>query len=451
MGEGTVNQEGPFFRRFFDLLNESRLRYAVLRNWELLPDSLGGSDLDLLTDSTESARAVLGLAEQAAKEHGGMITSLYSVEATVLTLAGRENNGAWWGLHIDIFSGLTYFGIPYFSTTDVLDEAIFEDGRFYRCSSLGDVVAFLKECLHNKRTKKDYYTCACSAYRKNPGSIAKAFQGYYSNECGNLFLGLFEKECSPAEIRRVARILVKGLRAKYFLSTSWYRFLRVKAGNIFRRSLRTCKPPGYCVAFLGTDGAGKSCIISEVKPFLTRMMHSKTVYEHLRPNLLPAIAQLFGKPCSIGPTTDPHAGKVSGRAGSLARVLYYAVDYCLGYWVKIYPIIVKRPTIVVFDRYFYDYLIDPKRSCVNMPKLVIEFISVFIPAPDLVVCLGTDPGTIHTRKPELPYREIARQVGELQAFSGKNTRAVWIDTGCSIEESVNKTLDVITSRMADRY
>ena len=451
MDEVEANFEGLFLSRFFDLLNQNKVRYAVLRNWEALPASLGGSDLDLLTDSVESAQAIVGFAKLTAEEHGGMITSLYSVEATVLTLAGKNKNGVWWGLHIDVFPGLTYFGIPYFSAEDVLNEAIMEDEIFYRCSELGDVVSFLKECLHNKRTKKHYYPSARLAFLKNPESVVKAFRGYHESTCEKSLVGLLEKECTTDEIRRISGKLVKGLWVKQLLSTNWHRFLWVKAKNFLRRTARIFKPPGYCVAFLGTDGAGKSSIINEVTPFLTKMMHHETIYEHMRPNLLPAIAQLFGKANSIGPTTDPHAGKVSGGMGSLVRLLYYLVDYCFGYWLKIYPILVKRPAMVVFDRYFYDYLIDPKRSCINLPKWVIELVGVFVPPPDLIVCLGTDPETIHIRKPELPYREVARQILVLNTFCKINKRAIWIDTGCSIEESVDKALEAITSRMGDRY
>jgi hypothetical protein len=51
---------------------------------------------------------------------------------------------------------------------------------------------------------------------------------------------------------------------------------------------------------------------------------------------------------------------------------------------------------------------------------------------------------IHARKPELPLDEVARQVADLRRFCEKNKRAVWIDTGCAIEESVDKALGAIT-------
>jgi thymidylate kinase len=168
-------------------------------------------------------------------------------------------------------------------------------------------------------------------------------------------------------------------------------------------------------------------------------------------DLLPSIARLFGKPVKEGPVTDPHGSKPSGFFGSFLRLSYYSLDYVLGYWLKVYPALVKQPTLYIFDRYFYDYYIDSRRGMVSLPKWLIKLYGIFIPSPDVILCLGADAEAMHARKPELPLEEVKRQVKELQAFYKSNKRAVWIDTGCSIEESVDKALEVITSRMAARY
>lgn len=420
----VTSPEKAFLCRFFDLLNRKNVRYAVMRNWQGLPDSLGGSDLDLLTDSKESAKLIVKLVEVTANELGGMITSLYEVEATIMTLAGKKLDGTWWGGHIDIFLELTYFGIPYFSTKDTLDEAIFENGWFYRCSGLGDVVAFLKECLHNGQTKKDYYSQARSAFIQNPELVKNATHGYYTKKSAAWLPYLLEKKRTSDEIRFASRKLVQGLWLRSLSSAGWSWLLRVKSKNTYRRVARIFSPPGYSVTFLGTDGAGKSAIISKVTPFLSRMMHQETIYEHMRPNFFPSIARLFGRPLKEGPTTDPHASKPSGFIGSLARLLYYSLDYIFGYWFKVYPVLIKRPTLYVFDRYYYDYPIDPRRSRISLPRWIIKAIGFMIPQPDLILCLGTNPKVIHARKSELPLEEVQRQVNELRRFCEKEKRAV---------------------------
>lgn len=209
--------------------------------------------------------------------------------------------------------------------------------------------------------------------------------------------------------------------------------------------------PGFTVAFLGTDGSGKSTLIESVTAPIGRMLHSKVHYEHLRPNMLPSLARLAGKPQKEGPTTDPHGGKVAGRISSLVRFAYYYVDYVVGYWLKIYPILVKRPSMVFFDRYYYEYMIDPRRCAVRLPRGWARFWSWFIPKPDLILCLGGDPEKIYARKPETSLEEVQRQVAELKCFCDGNKRAVWIDTTTSIESSRDAALMAITEKMAARY
>lgn len=208
------------------------------------------------------------------------------------------------------------------------------------------------------------------------------------------------------------------------------------------------------ITFLGTDGSGKSTIINAIMPTLNEAFHDGVHYEHMRPNYLPSLAVAMGKKKKGEPVTvctDPHAEKPSGFFGSLLRLSYYMTDYTYGYFRKIYLDKSIKTHVWIFDRYYYDYLIDPRRGRIKLPKWIISFYGCFVPTPDIIICLGTDAEKIHQRKPELPLEEVKRQVKELQRFTRKNKKAVWIDTGCSMEESVDKTMEVILSMMAKRF
>ena len=58
---------------------------------------------------------------------------------------------------------------------------------------------------------------------------------------------------------------------------------------------RLLKHPGFTIAFIGTDGSGKSTIINKISPILNQAFHKSIFYEHMRPNKLPSLAKLFGK------------------------------------------------------------------------------------------------------------------------------------------------------------
>jgi len=206
------------------------------------------------------------------------------------------------------------------------------------------------------------------------------------------------------------------------------------------------------IAFLGTDGSGKSTIIDAIRPYLNQAFDGKFYYEHMRPNKFPSIARLMGKKEDfITAVTDPHAQKPSGFFGSLFRFSYYYIDYTLGYFLKVFRRKKSESCVWIFDRYYYDYLLDQKRARIHLPQSLIKLGAFFIPKPDIIICLGTDAEKIYARKPEISFQEVERQVKALKEFSSQNKRAVWIDTGVDIETSKQACLEHITDFMANRF
>lgn len=74
-----------------------------------------------------------------------------------------------------------------------------------------------------------------------------------------------------------------------------------------------------------------------------------------------------------------------------------------------------------------------------------------VPTPDLIVCLGAEAEIIHNRKTELPLDEVERQVNELKKFAKSHKKAVWVDTACSVNESVTQTMREILNMMSSRF
>tara|TARA_B110000902_G_scaffold242890_1_gene294644 strand:+ start:797 stop:1456 length:660 start_codon:yes stop_codon:yes gene_type:complete len=202
----------------------------------------------------------------------------------------------------------------------------------------------------------------------------------------------------------------------------------------------------YSFAFLGTDGSGKSTIISHITPVLNNVYPDTVYYEHLRPNLFPSIARLLGKKDEFNdPVTNPHSKNPSGTFGSLFRWSYYLLDYTIGYGLKVFPKKIFTSCVWIFDRYYYDYRLDKRRTRVDLPDWVLKFGQWIIPEPDIIFCLGADPEIIFARKPELPLEEVQRQVEKLKLFSIDKKKAIWIDTSDSIEKSVEDVILAINN------
>lgn len=199
------------------------------------------------------------------------------------------------------------------------------------------------------------------------------------------------------------------------------------------------------IAFLGTDGSGKSTIIEAICPILSEAMNMEVKYEHLRPNYLPSLGVALGKRTkeaeeNFGPVTNPHNSRPSGFVGSMMRLFYYLIDYTYGYYKKVY---LSKGLIWIFDRYYYDYLIDPLRYRIKIPSVIIRIFGHIIPAPDFIFCLGGDPVAIYSRKPETDIKEVTRQVSALRTFCNNSNRSYWVDTTQDIDSSVSDVLLIL--------
>ena len=196
------------------------------------------------------------------------------------------------------------------------------------------------------------------------------------------------------------------------------------------------------IAFVGTDGSGKTTVMNAVLPELEKSIGAKFIVHHLKPDFLPPLGRFRGVKHEEGYVcTNPHGSKPSGFWGSCFRLAYLTLDYVLGYWFKVRPK-TKSPDVAgwIFDRYAYDMLIDPLRFRLKLPQWLVKMALDVIPNPDVVVCLGGDAEKIHARKPETSLEEVQRQVAELKKFFDGNNRAVWIDTTTSIEDSCNAAM-----------
>ena len=179
---------------------------------------------------------------------------------------------------------------------------------------------------------------------------------------------------------------------------------------------------GRFVALIGPDGCGKSTVADGVIAQLEqRFGPAEARRFHLRPGLIPPLARLvrpwrwFEAPSDC-PVTDPHGSAPSSALPSLGRLLYYAGDYVAGYPVRVFPHARLRSGLVLFERYYYDFVVDPRRARIGLPTTVMRSLMPLIPRPDVTILLSAPAEVIHARKQELPIGEIARQVREYRAL-----------------------------------
>ena len=157
---------------------------------------------------------------------------------------------------------------------------------------------------------------------------------------------------------------------------------------------------GVWVAFLGPDGSGKTSVIEAVERLLAPQFQAVKRY-HLRPH--------WGRRRPVdAPVTDPHARPARHAAASLAKLGLWWADYVLGYATRIRPQL-ARATLVTFDRYYYDVLVDPQRYRYGGSLRLAALGGRWLPRPDVIIVLDAPAEVLRHRKREVSLAETTRQ------------------------------------------
>ena len=203
---------------------------------------------------------------------------------------------------------------------------------------------------------------------------------------------------------------------------------------------------GIIVTFSGVDGAGKSTILESVRQSLQMKYRQRVVVLRHRPSLLPILSSIrYGKQNAERKTTEvlPRQGKNNSKISSLFRFAYYYLDYLLGQFY-IYFRYAFRGYTVLYDRYYFDFIIDSKRSNIVLPKSFLKLFYYFLFKPNVNVFLYAAPEIILSRKRELSSEDIQSLTAEYRELfdelskGGKTKKYMVINN-----TDLNLTLDIV--------
>jgi thymidylate kinase len=440
------SSETPFLVNLFEQFNEAGVSYCVLRNYENLPYMTGDSDIDMLIAEEHFDNANQILQSVASSFNGKCISKMVGYHFLCNAFCGHYE-GKWWAMRFDIFSYAGICDYQIFPVRHVLARSFVHNDVRVANRNDSAILSFLKEVIGC--ASKKYMQDAIDAFARESQTYIPLFENVFGHEiCQNNVVGLLSG--AESDFLKTKKTLRRALSQTFFRKYL-FKMLKMILDRWRFRMARIQNKPGVCIAVLGPDGVGKSTIIEQIRPVIEKALHTKAIYRHLRPGFLPSLNVLFGGRDVEATASNPHGSKPSGFIVSLLRLSYYTTDYVVGYWLKVFPKIARQPCLYIFDRYYYDYHFDPARSRIALSQWIIKLFGIFIPRPDIILCLGAEPKMIHARKPELDIEELCRQTKRLKHFCDGNPVAVWIDTGQELEISLDQAIDAVTSRMADRY
>lgn len=185
-------------------------------------------------------------------------------------------------------------------------------------------------------------------------------------------------------------------------SNFWH---RLKDGVLYAIDSLTHLLPrkGIVVTFSGVDGAGKSTVIENLRHGIEKGMRQKVVVLRHRPSLLPILSAFrYGKKQAEkrAAHTLPRQGKNKSSYSSLLRFGYYFIDYFFGQFF-VQARYVWRGYIVLYDRYYFDFINDSRRSNIQLSPQFTAWWYRLLVKPKLNFFLYADPQTIVKRKQEL--------------------------------------------------
>ena len=194
---------------------------------------------------------------------------------------------------------------------------------------------------------------------------------------------------------------------------------------------------------LGPDGVGKSTLIEHLTHALLPPFRHHRVF-HARPMLL------WRREYS-GPNNVPHGKPPRSLVASIAKLLALLPDYWLGYWSG-YKAPACPISLVVFDRYFHDLLVDPLRYRVSAPTWLPKFLSRFVTPPELLfLILDAPEEVILSRKREVPPKELRRQRAAYVRLSDNLPNALLINNCVGLDRTISDASRAVVEHLARRF
>lgn len=428
-----------FVEQFFSGMASRGVRFCVLRNHAGLPDTNDGADIDLLVSPKQVDLAMTLLRSMPNVRVVAVAGRDYVVSAFVdgVSFNGRAI------LEVDFVTRLYWKGIDYLDPEAVLDRraprAGGPDWLFVPAPQDEALVSLFASYLVGGFVKERYMPEVRATIAARPQATIDALVPTLGENMARRLAGAVG-DGEDAALMRLLPALRSTLRQRSFarrpLATAGA-MLRYAVTEVvaWRRNAR-----GYRLCVLGPDGSGKSTALEGILPRLEEACKEVRL-RHLKPTLVGK-----SRVASRGVVTDPHKLPARGLAGSTAKILFWLGEA----WVDALRDMRPALSIQVFDRYFHDILVDPRRYRYGGSRGVARFIARLMPQPDLLLILDAPAATVQARKQEVTPEETARQRGAYLQLAGSMQQARVIDAAQPIDMVRAQMLELILRDMT-RY
>ncbi|MDQ7786905.1 MAG: hypothetical protein RDU01_04805 [Thermodesulfovibrionales bacterium] len=412
------------------------VQYCILRNYEKLPEENIGADIDMLIERKAfkmNYEIILKMATHYNFHYINVIKRQYMTRYFLFKF--KDNNI--FSLALDFHQDEEWKGAIYLCGEEILSgERQFKN--FYIPSPTQEAfISWLSPLLSGGLIKDKYRYAILSNAQKGMETFSKLCINAFGEKLTQQLTPFFESGKLDETVKFRKKIIfslylnnVKKRTIKFLSNLALFYLHEIKLRLFATR---------YFLSIIGPDGTGKTTIINALTDLFVdvfKTKHSNICVFHFRPLLLPNLKKLFSLGRHKGIEEDftkPHRAKPSGVILSIFRLLYYFIDYTIGYLIKVKPLF-ARNKIVIFDRYYYDFIVDPARARIKLPKIIPITLMKLLPMPAIVIFLDNKAEIIYKRKQELPIEEISRQLVEYNNLTYKYSCFYKVDSSKAVSE-----------------
>lgn len=452
------NRHGTILLNIISKFKENEIKYFVLRGYVGLPNHNPSKDVDILIEPGK-----IGLAQNILKKtykEAGLQFFYPSVFGHAHCYVGMSIDNAF-SIHIDLIEGYISKGFEVFTFDELYEHiVVYNDLNVLDDLMHGVMLLVYKIFGYNHaKLKPVYQDDIFDAQQKYPHEFKNILIRIAGNDLGRKICSLIrdknfdavialEPEFTSALKKYTFRVR-PGKTVLYSQEFLWQKVERI----VFRY-----KKYAKTFAVIAPDGTGKTTFLDTLlKELNFYYVNDETdqrfhVY-HFRPSILPNLGAVGEKAGVMKQDTDftnPHRSKPANPFSSLVRIAYYTLDYIVG-WQKCVRNDVHYDRYTIFDRYSYDFIVDPLRTKLNLPRSVRKLFVALTPQPGIVFYLDANPNIIYERKQELSLDEIKRQVGEYRELVQTNTkRFVTINAEQTPKEMAQEAIAYLLNRYAEK-
>lgn len=441
------------FSKFIETLNNTQKKYFVLRNFEGLPESNNSKDVDIII-APGSYKSVLSLLIECFRSFGLSHYYIMNYERAHCVYGIDVEKS--FAIHIDLIEGYANKGYEIFDFEELYSNTL-NYKSFKVLNGCYDIVLLLLyKIIGCKELKEKYRTKINDIYKIDRRGINEILQRILGRKCAQL---VFE-DLDNADFDNIvahSKDIAKAAKRRAFINkpfktfVGWWKFYSEKSYNM----ILCPKSIQKLIAVEAPDGAGKTTFIDYLRIKIAEYFVSdisKSKIYHFRPLFLPnlgAVGEKAGVMKQDTNFTEPHRAKQANRISSFIRMTYYWLDYLIGM-----PLILRKNAqfdkITIFDRYIYDFLVDPRRSRINLPYWLRRLFTKMVKQPKIVFVLDAPTEVIYKRKQELTPEEITRQLVEFRKLSSLGKRYFRLDASKSPEEIANDAIKVIVENFTKK-